>query len=62
MSNRIPAGFFLYPQIVLLNMFEHIYSSRSGAGPPEGDGGDDDDDSGRLLGQGQARYSNAPRD
>ena len=31
----------------------------------EGDGDDvddDDDDGGRILGQGQARYSNAPRD
>ena len=50
----VPAGAFLYPKIAPFYFFGGVFSP--------GLEGDDDDDGERISGQGQARYSNAPKD
>ena len=51
----MPAGAFLGTKNRTFNLFGPYLADMV-----EGDDGDGDD--GRILGQGQARYSNAPRD
>ena len=52
-SGSVPAGAFLYPKIAPFYFFGGVSVSPGLEG---------DDDGERISGQGQARYSNAPRD
>ena len=56
--NPVPAGVFLYPKIAPL----YFFGGASVSPGLEGNGDGGDGGGGRISGQGQARYSNAPRD
>ena len=53
---QCPQGLFLYPKIAPFYFFGGVSVSPGLEGADDGGGG------GRISGQGQARYPNAPRD